>query len=332
MFEKVTVKVPGKLFIAGEYAVTRPGCCAMVAAIENNFIVTVAECQSLSHLKTNVALDDMTFDIHAFEIQDNGWNFAMCALDYLLKGEQKYLGEKLPQLELSIESGLGFGDNKKGYGSSACVVVGVVKAVSQFLQLNLTAGKIFEYAAKAHCQVQGSGSMGDVASIATGGLIFYQSPDKNWKNWMIVPQEWSRNGWQTYLVSTDKSVKTSEKLKISLSEEFYYKSDKIVRKIAQLGLGLAYSSKKFKALKTLVLRNQQLLIEHLPAAYLTEKLAYALKIINQEENMVGKISGSGFGENMIVFTKNEKGIKKVREKLARHGIGFEKIRISEEFK
>jgi phosphomevalonate kinase len=135
-------------------------------------------------------------------------------------------------------------------------------------------------------------------------------------------------------VKTGESVKTGEKLKINLPESFYDKSNEIVRSIEKWHRNFAcwYPTEKFRRFKQFLLKNQRLLISYLPEGYVTPKLALALKLINDQENLVGKISGSGFGENIIVFAKNEKGIKKIREKLGRNGILLEKVQIAKEVK
>lgn len=328
----ISCQIPGKLFVAGEYAVTRPGGLAIVAAVETGFTVTVRESTGSSSLQTNVALPDLTFDIHDFSVPAEGWDFALQALKNLL---ETLSIKDLPQLDIHISSPLGFGEQKIGYGSSASVVVGMVQAVSQFLQKNVldfpsdfSWQKAFEAAAKAHRQVQGSGSMGDVAGIFAGGLSFYQSPEKNWQNWQLTDLNLPELSYQTYIIRTGKSVKTGNKLKIQLANDFYQKSDALIRQMLVWRQQPAYASKMFQRFKKLLLKNQQLLIDSLPAGYVTDKLALALKLVNAEANLVAKISGSGFGENLIVFAKNEKNIKKLRKKLARQQIYLEKIRIS----
>lgn len=337
MSESITINVPGKLFIAGEYAVTRSQGCAMIAAVAADFKVSVTKTTEQSYLTTNVGMKNYTFDMNHFEVPENNWNFALAALRIMLDETQKKqkMNSKMewPQLAISIKSDLGFGKNKKGYGSSASVVVGVVRAVSLFLKIDVP---VFEYAAKAHYNVQGSGSMGDVAAISQGSVCFYQAPDKNWQNWKIKTfsdQEWQKQGFSdVYIVETGKAIKTDEKLSLQFPDCFYKKSDQIVHDLEKCLWSQAYSTKKFKKFKYLLLKNQQLLIDCLPAAYVTDELALALKLINVQKNLVGKISGSGFGENMIVFAKNEKGIKKIREKLGRKGMILKKIRITGEIK
>lgn len=282
-------RIAGKLFVAGEYAVTRPGGLAIVLAVDTDFEVFVSESRGKSRLSTNVDLADFLFDIEDFEIPENAWNFALTALSKVIEGQKN-----LPQLDIRIESGLGFGENKTGYGSSASVVVGIVRAVSSFLKLEVNE---FERAAQAHLAVQGSGSMGDVAAISSGGLIDYQSPDEHFQNWKIHNLELP--AWTPYVIKTGKSVKTGEKLKIELPESFYTRSDELVREISA-----SIQNKDFASFKKNLLANQALLIEHLPESYLTDDLRNALERVNELPHAVAKVSGSGFGENLIVFAES----------------------------
>lgn len=307
MSKSVTVKVPGKLFIAGEYSVTKPGGLAMIVAIETDFSVKISENQGKSVLKTNVNMTDYEFSMTNITIeQNNPWNFVLAVLKKLnLPSNQEIM--------LEIQSDLGFEDNKKGYGSSASVVAGVVEAANEFFELNLGFQEQFQIAGNAHREIQGSGSMGDVAAILAGGFSFYRNSDVT---------ENAKIPWETYVISTGKSVKTDEKLQISLSDEFYDRSNEIVTKLRNVV--------KFDEFKSLLLQNQKLLIENLPAEYVTEKLDFALKTVNAQENMVGKISGSGFGENLIVFVKSDEDIKKVRQILEKKDLKLEKLMIAEE--
>ena len=127
------IAVPAKLFIAGEYAVTRPGGLALVTSLESDFQVVISEAEEKSLLETNVAMPAHIFSVKEFKPERSGpWNFVMTAIEYVSKEV-----ELSREFHLEIKSGLGFGESKKGYGSSACVVVGVVNALNLFFQLNL---------------------------------------------------------------------------------------------------------------------------------------------------------------------------------------------------
>ena len=305
----LTIDVPGKLFIAGEYAVTRKGGLALVAAIKTDFSVTISKSDGgLSHLSTNIGLPPLAFALTGIEISaDSPWRFALTALQQMATCFQ--LTEAI---DLHIQSGLGFGKEKLGYGSSAAVVVGVVQAVAEFFNLGLTSQEIFDVTGDVHFQVQGSGSMGDVAAISHGGSIFYRNADLI--KTVSLP-------FDSYVARTHLSASTHEKLSLSLSGSFYDQSDTIVEKLA--------TTQDFDKFKTLLLENQQLLIDNLPADYVTPELASALEIINKLPDFMAKISGAGFGENLIVFATKGTDTQQLTAALAAADVTLEKIEIAD---
>ena len=180
--------------------------------------MVISEVEGQSLLETNVAMPAHAFSVKEIKPEHSGpWNFVMTAIKYMSKEV-----ELTREFHLEIKSGLGFGENKKGYGSSACVVVGVVNALDLF-SAQSSLEKRFEIAAQAHYDVQGSGSRGDVAAIMYGGSIFYENHQRVLP--LTIP-------WQPYVVQTAQSAKTVEKLKHQLSEAFYVKSDELVIEIS----------------------------------------------------------------------------------------------------
>ncbi len=59
--KKMSIKVPGKLFFAGEYSVTKEGNLALITTIETNFEVRISATTGKSIFKTNVGLSDFEF-------------------------------------------------------------------------------------------------------------------------------------------------------------------------------------------------------------------------------------------------------------------------------
>lgn len=220
-----------------------------------------------------------------------------------------------PEISLEIVSDLGFGENKKGYGSSASVVCGLVNAVNQFFDFQLSLEKRFEIAAKTHFEVQGSGSMGDIAAIMYGGSVFYQNHKR------VIPLEIP---WATYVVQTGKAAKTSEKIKIKLSDEFYQASNELV-----IELATAIDIQDFALFKEKLSENQLLLLENIPEGYMTKELAIALNLLNSYPEFAAKISGAGFGENIILFAQNTQAIAEVQNKLSEYGINLEKFKVAQ---
>ncbi|KHO11955.1 phosphomevalonate kinase, partial [Latilactobacillus curvatus] len=69
---------------------------------------------------------------------------------------------------------------KYGLGSSAAVTVATVKALCAFYELSLSNDQLYKLAAIAHLDVQGNGSLGDIAASVFGGWVAYRSFDKQW--------------------------------------------------------------------------------------------------------------------------------------------------------
>ena len=207
--DRLAVTAPGKLYIAGEYAVTNPGSPAVLVAVDRCVTVAVGPAagkdfgtivsQQYPGKQCRWVRDD---DNCPYANGDPGvFDFAFSALEwadrYLLEksgmrgGPEP--GSRAPLFDLSISSRLDAPDGTKyGLGSSAAVCVAVVEAVFAFWNRTDPSGPIgrgdsldlrttiFKLAAIAHLTIQGNGSLGDVASSAFGGWLLYHSFDRAW--------------------------------------------------------------------------------------------------------------------------------------------------------
>ncbi|MHA8262954.1 phosphomevalonate kinase [Lactobacillaceae bacterium Melli_B3] len=180
----ITVKAPGKLYIAGEYAVVEPGHPAILVAVDQ-FIKVTAE-RSMVGTVISDQLDQRAVHWHRtnkqikFDEPSNQLNYVKAAL----KITEAYVGEygDTPlNYQLVITSQLDSRNGRKyGLGSSAAVTVAVVKAVLKFYRIYPSLMTVFKLAAIAHLRVQGNGSLGDVAASVYQGWIAYQSFDRQW--------------------------------------------------------------------------------------------------------------------------------------------------------
>lgn len=119
--------------------------------------------------------DEMVFDN-----RDNPFHYILSAIK-LTETYARELGKPLQVYDMSIDSDLDSTDGKKfGLGSSAAVTVATVKALNQFYALGMTPDQIYKLAAIAHLDIQGNGSLGDIAASVYGGWIAYRSFDKAW--------------------------------------------------------------------------------------------------------------------------------------------------------
>lgn len=182
----ITEKAPGKLYIAGEYAVVENGYPAVLVALDQFVTCSIEEStgdvgQIFSKQYRNDQLiwrrmgDQMVVDK-----RDNPFAYILSAIQITEEYARSFERE-LRIFDMNIDSQLDSASGKKyGLGSSAAVTVATVKALCHFYHLPVTKDEIFKLAAIAHFEVQGNGSLGDVAASVYGGWIAYHSFDRQW--------------------------------------------------------------------------------------------------------------------------------------------------------
>ncbi|KRK75376.1 phosphomevalonate kinase [Companilactobacillus alimentarius DSM 20249] len=180
-----TGKAPGKLYLAGEYAVVETGFPAVLTSVNKYVTVTVSKSQNGGTIQSkNLNKELIHWNRQGTELV---FDDSESQLQYILaaiKFTEKYAlecGVKLSYYDLLVTSELDSEDGKKyGLGSSAAVTVAVVKTLGDFYNLDLSAMDIYKISALSHLSVQGNGSLGDIAASAFGGIVAYYSPDRNW--------------------------------------------------------------------------------------------------------------------------------------------------------
>lgn len=182
----ITEKAPGKLYIAGEYAVVENGFPAVLVALNQFVTCRISDSENevgriISHQYQDNALswrrqgDQMVIDK-----RDNPFSYILSAIA-VTEEYARCLNRPLRIFNLQIDSQLDSASGKKyGLGSSAAVTVATVKALCRFYHLPVNLDQVFKLAAIAHFSVQGNGSLGDVAASVYGGWIAYHSFDRQW--------------------------------------------------------------------------------------------------------------------------------------------------------
>ncbi|PWG01115.1 phosphomevalonate kinase [Levilactobacillus bambusae] len=181
----ISVQAPGKLYIAGEYAVVESGYPAIIVAVDQFVTVSVENSEDVGSListqyqETPIVWrregDEMVFDD-----RDNPFQYILSAIR-LTESYAREIGRKMTVYHMKIDSDLDSPDGKKyGLGSSAAVTVATIKALNEFYQLGLKKAQLFKLAAIAHLDIQGNGSLGDIAASVYGGWMAYQSFDHDW--------------------------------------------------------------------------------------------------------------------------------------------------------
>lgn len=188
----ITEKAPGKLYIAGEYAVLEQDCPAILVAVNQFVRVSISENTTgtgLIHSK-QYSQDSIHWIRKGSQMvidnRDNPFEYILSAISFT---EQYCLEQNidLTVYDLHVNSDLDSSDGKKfGLGSSAAVTVATVKAILKFYGVQADNELIYKLSAISHYHVQGNGSAGDIAASVYGGWIAYQTFNKAWLQYQLA--------------------------------------------------------------------------------------------------------------------------------------------------
>ncbi|MGX7076413.1 phosphomevalonate kinase [Globicatella sanguinis] len=188
-FVTQTVSTPGKLYIAGEYAILEPGQAAILVALDAYLSCTVSlATDNLSGTLQSTTIQNEPFNYTRSTHNQPGlmpsamwprhWAYVLSAIETV---ERLLVELNLPlqnyhiQYETDLEAENG---RKYGLGSSGAVTVSTIRALLRFYGYSANPLIIYKLAAIASLKVSTKGSFGDLAASAYGGWIYYQSPDR----------------------------------------------------------------------------------------------------------------------------------------------------------
>lgn len=184
MSREVCAQAPGKLLIAGEYAVLEPGFGALVTAIDRGVAVRLVAgaAPELTSRETGpepIPWREARGRIR-FRDQPERLRHVASAMELALRHLAR-CGVRLPPFALGIESRLSDPEGRKyGLGSSAAVSAATVAAILALGGRGLDRGLVQRLASLAHHAAQGSGSGVDVAASVHGGLLHYDAEGLVW--------------------------------------------------------------------------------------------------------------------------------------------------------
>lgn len=181
---KVMASAPGKLFLAGEYAVVEPGHQALVAAIDRYVTVHIEEsdCGTIYSSQQDVSL---FWERQAQEVlvaDPEPYSLIVAAIRTVEEYVRSQGLKTTVAYHVVIDSDL---DDQKsgrkyGLGSSGAVTVAMVRALLAFYGLARSTYLVFQLAVLSQMRIGLSGSFGDIAASSYGGVISYHSVDRQW--------------------------------------------------------------------------------------------------------------------------------------------------------
>lgn len=325
----IEVKVPGKLYLAGEYAVVIPGHKSIAVAIDRFITVKLKETDLKGSIKSysNIrVIWSRVEDEIILEQVDDRFEYIVQAMNICEEFiNQKNISPKYYDIEvlsqLESEDGL-----KYGLGSSASVVVAVIKAILKFYKYEYTNMEIFKLATLASMKLNMNSSFGDIAAVTYTGIIKYTSFDRDsvkslYERYGVlksVEEKWNslsienikQNGYFKLIVGWTKSPASSTNLvkksikninkNDSFIDTFLYESDRCVDDFKK-----AYENKDFYLLKDAIERNRNLLklySKNYGIDIEKDNLKKLIEISNLHD-LASKTSGAGGGDCGIAISK-----------------------------
>ncbi len=179
----IQIKTPGKLFVAGEYAVVEAGYPAIIIAVDRFIHLRMTETsRSYGQIFSKGFTDEPAQWVRR---RNRFWlkkqNYRLKYVRSAIHTTERYLYEqKIPLrlFDLEIASELKSDQNKKlGLGSSGAITVGTIRALLQFYGIGDDHLLVYKLAVLAQMNLQVNSSFGDLAASSFTGWIKYQSFD-----------------------------------------------------------------------------------------------------------------------------------------------------------
>ncbi|WP_234032368.1 phosphomevalonate kinase [Lentibacillus cibarius] len=345
----LTVRVPGKLMIAGEFAVLEPYQKLAVMAVDRFVYATLEDSTENRVSLETFQLQGLAWAYEGDTVRIKTTDSRVTFVENAMSVVYTYLRENnytLSNFRLSVRSELDDASGRKyGLGSSAAVVTSVTSAMlAKFLPEKPPETLVFKLAAVSHVMTQGSGSGADVAASSYGGWLEYSSFQAEWLKKAygdtdsiteLVEQEWpyfSANpvklpnsvylciGWTGSPASTSELIGKISMLKDS-SPELYNKfitdSKRAVTNFLQ-GIKTGEPELLFKGVR----QNRRTLAtlgQHANAEIETPMLT-TLCNLAEDFGGAGKPSGAGGGDCGIAFMPSEEQAKQLMRAWQKAGI------------
>lgn len=314
------IKVPGKLYLAGEYAVTMPRQAAIVVSVNRFVHITMDQRDELACQLQSDQLPALTTSAVNFQLDQlpASWQLTAAALQVITQ----YNSEAgLPAVGFSIEidgQQLRQDGQKLGLGSSGAVVAGLIRAANVHFNWQLPTLQEFKLAALAFEQVPNfkTGSLGDVAAALFGGVLQYQKftgyptgslhdqLTQSWPDLIIKELTWPAE-WQFIVGWTGKPASTQDRLNqqtaITTNDRRLFQAQS---QQAVIQLSAAINDHDWSALQSALAMNQATLLRYTEQINVRYDTPALRQLRLDAQPWPAKISGAGGGDNGFAITND----------------------------
>ncbi len=335
----IEVSVPGKLYIAGEYAVVEPSHPAVVVAVDQFITVTIKKAEKNGSIQSQQYSDlPIRWTRNQGELildhRENPFHYILAAIRLTEKYAQEQ-GKDLGFYDLKVTSELDSSSGRKyGLGSSGAVTVAAIKALNLFYDLKLNQMAQFKIAALAHLDIQSNGSCGDIAASCFGGWIAFSTFDQEWvKNRRkteslssLIKMDWPKLsiqsltvpknlrlliGWTGTPASTSDLVDQVNHSKHEKKEsKDHYQKFLQESKVCVEALIQGFEEGNVSQIKKMIRRNRELLNQLSQVTHVQIETPALKQLCDLAEACGGaaKSSGAGGGDCGIVIADQKTGI------------------------
>lgn len=327
---EIKIKTPGKLFVAGEYAVVEAGYSAIITAVDRFIYLTIkgttkdyGEIFSSGFTKEPAK---WARSRNRFWLQKQ--NYRLKYVRSAIHTTERYLYElKIPLklFDLEISSELKDENGKKlGLGSSGAITVGTVRAVLQFYGVKDKDKLVYKLSVLAQFNLGDNSSFGDLAASSYTGWINYTNFDhqyvidrfKRMPSKRLIELDWPSLeierldvsesirfliGWTGNPASSNRLVGDVQKQKKQSNQDYQYFLNESKKSVDQLADSL--QTNHTKGIKQAVERNRKALLEMGKQTGVMIETPALKKLIETagENDAVAKTSGAGGGDSGIAF-------------------------------
>lgn len=328
--KQASAKVPGKLYLAGEYAVVTPGHLALLITVDRFLSVQLTETtQSTGWVKsTNYSPDPYEWHREADKFEFVDWSHSFFLIQTVIQTVESYIFEqgKAPATyNINVFSELDMNGKKIGLGSSGAITIALTEALMDYYEVSADNLLVYKLASISHMRMNSHGSFGDLAACAYTGLVAYSAFEKSWLSEMltqltiseIVQMDWPKLhiesiqfpdnlaiqiGWTAQPASTEKLVESIYEEADSLNfEAFLEKSHRCVCQLID-----ALKTRDTNHSLQLIAKNRKLLVQMgqtREKVIETPQLTKLCEIAKQHGGS-GKSSGAGGGDcGIALFPK-----------------------------
>ncbi|MDO4680133.1 MAG: phosphomevalonate kinase [Aerococcus sp.] len=331
----IQVSSPGKLYLAGEYAILSPGSQAIAVAVDRFLTVTLTPVDTIGTLETELADSMICWRWESRQIvsaQKDTFALVFSVMDVMARYTEQYDHFQIHIIsELAAKNGV-----KLGLGSSGAVTVALVRALGQHYGLwgadptDQERQLLFKLAALAQHQAGYQGSYGDLATIAYTGVVRYQNFDHTYlqtmpqetgpvfQNWLNescptlqierlqFPDQWEfLVAWMQEAVSTDQLIQSevSSHKQNKAFQTLIQQSKAVIPMLVQ-GIQTADWERVDQALQTNA-KDLMNYTETVNKPYQTSQTKQATALAHTL-HASSKISGAGGGDCVIALTRDFK--------------------------